>query len=104
MGQVQQRLGNFLKPGCPHFIEQNCQNDGHRETEQQVEEIEPKRVSQGNSKVPHLKDELEVFQSNKLASLDALEDIVLLEDDNQASHWLIAENQIPQNRDCHHGI
>ena len=41
-------------------------------------------VLQGDAKVPHLEYEFEVFQSDPLAALDALEDVVLLEGDHQA--------------------
>ena len=104
MRKVKHGLGYLFQPRRPHLVQQDGQDDRRRESDDQIHQVQKKRVPQCNSEVPHGEGGLEIFQPDKRASGHALEDAVLLKRDDDADHGLVTKQQVPDKRDCQHGI
>ena len=102
--QVQQCLGYFLNLDAFHLIQQDCQDDRHRETGYQAEEVQPQGILEGYREVRHIHHEPEVLQSDPFASPHALEHVEFLETDDNTHHRLIAEDQVKSHRQDQHDV
>ena len=102
--QIQQRLGNLLEGNASQLVQQNRQDNRHRETRNQPQKVQPKRVPQSHRKVRHVHHELEVLQPDPFAAPHALEHVELLKGNNQPQHGLVAENQVEGHRQHQHQV
>ena len=104
MRQIKQRLGDALEPLDADFIEQQRQNNRHREAEQQIQHVEQQGVDNSLGEVAVLENLLEDFQPYKLAAGVALADFVIQKGNRQAGVGKILENDDKQHGQQHQSV
>ena len=59
MRQIKQRLGRALEPFDADLIQQQRQDNGHREAENQIQHVQQQRIDNGFGEITVLKNFLE---------------------------------------------
>ena len=94
MRQIADRLHKLLIPEIPDFIQQNRKDDRHRESEDQVVEVQEDRIDDDPSAV-HVSEELqEVLEPDPGTAQNPRADLIILEGDDYAVHGDIMEDNI----------
>ena len=95
--QIQQCLGNTLEPPDADLVEQQRQNDWHREAEQKIQHIQQQRVGNSLTEIAVLKDLFKNLQPDKFTACIALADLVVQKSDRQACVSKVLEH----DDECH---
>ena len=92
--KIGDRLGHFFEPAVLHLIKQRSQDDGRREIEDQVIQVDQQRVAHQAPQINGIKELLEKFKSHPWTFVEPQESIEIFESDRQAQHRRIAKYDI----------
>ena len=104
VGQVQDGLGDLLVALEAQLVEQQGQDDGHREAHQQIQEVEGQGVLQRADEVLVAEDLLEGLEADPLAPSIALGGLVIHKGDSQARIGGVLEDDNKHNRHQQHQV
>ena len=99
--QIQQRLGDALEPLDADLVEQQRQNDRHREAEQKIQYVQQQRVGNSLAEIAVLKDLFKNLQPDKFAACVALANLVVQKSDRQARVSKVLEYDDERHRQQH---
>ena len=102
MRQIGNGLHQLLHPCVPHFIQQQRENDGHREYENQLQNADGQGVGDELPELGMGEEFLKPVQSRPVAGKDAVADVVLLKGDQRAVHGAVSEDSAPEDPRQHH--
>ena len=92
--QIADRLHKLLIPEVAYFIQQNRENNRHRESKDQIVEVQEDRIDNDPTAV-HVSEELQkVLESDPGTAQNPRADFIILEGDDHAVHGDIMEDNI----------
>ena len=104
MRQIQKGLGCALEPFDTDFVEQQRQDDRHRETEDQIQNVEQQRVEHGFAEVTVGENFLKDLKPHKLTAGVAARNLVIKEGDGQTAVGKVLENDDEEHREYHQDV
>jgi L-fucose mutarotase/ribose pyranase (RbsD/FucU family) len=91
VGQIGNGLNRSLEDLILDFIQQDCENNRDRETENQIVDTDEQRIAHQTREIEAAEELREILQADKLTSHDTLDRLIVLEGDDVAVHRPIAE-------------